>query len=138
MKWPESLTLIRHDTSAYNVLKEKRKDDPLYLEFLAARKRDSASDETRRLALQVQQKFALNISDANTPLVDEEGMQSVTTGEALGITGKVPDVIFVSPYSRALLTLRHMTRGWPALKQGKLERLGTAEFLCLWYNKNVK
>lgn len=139
MKWPLSLTLIRHDTSAYNVLREKKKDHPLYQEFLAARKKDGGSRETKQLALQVWQHFALNVSDANTPLVDVEGRQSFATGGALRqFFPKPPDVVFVSPYKRALLTLEHMIRGWPELGRVKTyeeERIREQEHgLALLYN----
>lgn len=137
MKWPLSVRLVRHDTSAYNVLKEKKLGDPLYQEFLAARKENSASEKTKALALQVWQKFALGTSDADTPLADPEGVQAYQTGIALS-SGQIPDVIFVSPYKRALLTLKHIARGWPELsevKKYKEERIREQEHgLALLYN----
>ena len=33
MKWPETLTLIRHDTSAYNALKHQKEQSSLYRNF---------------------------------------------------------------------------------------------------------
>ena len=113
MKWPSSITLVRHDTSAYNVLKDKKKNDPLYKEFLEAYHHQRRSEKARILALQVVEKFALNTSDADTPLASE-GVQAYQTGIALN-KGKLPDVVFVSPYKRALLTLMSITYGWKEL-----------------------
>ncbi len=137
MKWPLSITLVRHDTSAYNVLKDKKKDDPLYQQFLLSRKVSRSSQETKALAIQVQQKFALNMGDADTPLADKEGSQAYQTGVALSF-GQLPDVIFASPYKRALLTLEHITRGWINLAKVKIyeeERIREQEHgLALLYN----
>lgn len=119
MKWPMTVTLIRHDTSAYNVLRDKKKSDPLYSQYLAARKKDDSSEEARDLAHQVQKKFSLGVSDADTPLVDIEGRQAFEVGTALAPLQEQPDVVFVSPYLRAIQTLEHITRGWPALRSVK-------------------
>lgn len=114
MKWPLSVTLVRHDTSVYNALKDQKENDPLYQQFLAAYNKDSGSDRTRRLARRVQAKFALKVGDADTPLADDEGTQAYQTGLALS-SGLLPDVVFVLPFKRALLTLQHIIRGWPEL-----------------------
>ncbi|KKU67904.1 MAG: Phosphoglycerate/bisphosphoglycerate mutase [Parcubacteria group bacterium GW2011_GWA2_47_16] len=138
MKWPNSVTLIRHDTSAYNVLRDKKKDDPLYKRYLAARKRDDNSEEARDLARQVQKQFSLGVSDADTPLADVEGRQGFEVGTALASFHEQPDAIFVSPYKRALMTLEHITRGWPDLKSVKVykdDRVREQEHgLALLYN----
>ena len=137
MKWPASLTLIRHDTSEYNALKDRRKNDPLYLEFLEARRKDPSNDKTKLLAIMVQEKFALKKGDYKTPLADKTGRQAYETGVALS-TGTLPDVIFVSPYQRTRDTLKHLTRGWPALKGVKIyeeERIREQEHgLALLYS----
>lgn len=121
MKWPASVMLVRHDKSAYNALREKKKQDALYKDFLVSYRRDETSLETRALALQVAEKFALRVGDAQTPLADKEGRQAYETGQYLS-RGITPDVIFVSPYDRALHTLEHIARGWPALKGIKTYR----------------
>src|SRR3989338_5101942 len=108
MKWPNSVTLIRHDTSAYNVIRDRKKEDPLYKRYLAARRRDDNSEEARDLARQVQEKFKLGASDSETPLADTEGRQAFEVGVQLASLGELPDVIFVSPYLRAILTLEHI------------------------------
>lgn len=138
MKWPTTLMLIRHATSAYNVLRDRKAGDPLYQAFLKAWDQDPSSSHTRDLALQVKANFALGMSDAETPLADAEGRQAFETGQHLEQTEEPPDVIFVSPYSRALLTLQHLTRGWPALQSVKTyedERVREQEHgLSLLYN----
>ncbi len=120
MKWPESVALIRHDTSEYNLLKERKKHDPLYKNFLQAWDHDPGSEAARQLAQAVQAKFALGTGDAKTKLADAEGRQAYETGVALRVREKVPHVIFVSPYDRAVLTLKHITRGWPELADVKV------------------
>ena len=114
MKWPASVKLIRHDTSVFNALRGKKNADPLYQQFVAAWDENPTSAKTVNLALRVRDKFALGISDADTPLDDDEGTQAFQTGVALR-QGVLPDVIYVSPYNRTLLTLKHITRGWPEL-----------------------
>jgi len=118
MKWPLSVMLIRHDTSAYNILKNQKEQDPLYQEFLAAFDGNADPVYLLSLAQRVKNKFALKVGDANTPLADEEGYQAYQTGVALSNT-ETPDAIFVSPYKRTRLTLEHLTRGWPALTDVK-------------------
>jgi len=141
MKWPEYLALIRHDVSAYNVLRDKKRHDPLYKEFLAAYAKDPSSATTRALAQLVADKYSLGVSDANTPLADEEGPRAFNTGKGLkAMFGKkeLPDIIFVSPYLRTRETLRHIKRGWPELDDVKTlieERIREQEHgLSLLYN----
>ena len=133
------MMLIRHDTSAYNMLKEQKVDDPLYKEFLVAWDRDKGALMTKWLAEQVVEKFSLVVGDADTPLADAEGKQARATGGALSwLSMETPDVIFVSPYKRAWLTLKHLKRGWPALRKIKIvedDRLREQEHgLALLYN----
>jgi len=137
MKWPLLVTLVRHDMSVYNVLRDKKKGDPLYQRFLSAFEGNGDPEYVQELALQVKEKFALDVGDADTPLADEEGRQAHQTGVALS-SGEVPDVIFVSPYKRALITLDHIIGGWPALAEVKIyeeDRIREQEHgLSLLYN----
>lgn len=138
MKWPNSVTLIRHDTSAYNLLKGAMRSDETYERFQDAWEHDWRSDETRALALEVKEKFALGVGDSDTPLADSEGKQARLTGAALRGQSPVPDVIYVSPYLRTLKTLAHLTEGWPELAEVhtfKDERIREQEHgLALLYN----
>jgi broad specificity phosphatase PhoE len=111
-----SVTLIRHDTSAYNVLAAEKAKSQLYQDFLLAFEKDFSAKATKKLALEVKEKFSLKVGDAKTPLADEEGPQAFQTGIALN-EEEDPDVIFVSPYERAVLTFDHIARGWTALKK---------------------
>jgi broad specificity phosphatase PhoE len=116
MKWPSSVMLIRHDTSAYNVLRAKKNQDPVHARFVEEFEKDPTSKKTVNLAKTVHKKYALGVSDANTLLADKEGCQAFDTGKSLRkLKTEIPDVIFVSPYLRAKLTLEHIIRGWPAL-----------------------
>lgn len=52
MKWPEYLMLIRHDVSAYNVLKKQKMKNPAYRDgrlFYRSRHRRFCSKKTFRL-----------------------------------------------------------------------------------------
>jgi broad specificity phosphatase PhoE len=138
MKWPEYLMLIRHDTSAYNVLKERKAKDPIYQEFQRIFEKDPTSQKTVALARRVWAKYALSCSDADTPLADTEGKQAVITGQKLREEFKPPDVVFVSPYKRALDTLAFLKKGWPEIvgvKTVKEERIREQEHgLASLYN----
>ena len=138
MKWPASLTLIRHDTSAYNVLRDAKKKDDLYAEFLAAWEKEPDAERTCELAREVQKRFALGVGDSDTPLADAEGKQAKVTGEKMAEEFEAPEVIYVSPYVRTLETLRHLTEGWPALEDVRIykdERIREQEHgLALIYN----
>ncbi len=140
MKWPELMLMIRHDVSEYNVLKKKKEGSVLYWEFLQHFKQDPNSEETRRLALGVQEAFAMGMGDADTNLVDEEADRASKTGAALRslYLERPPHIIFVSPYRRTKLTLSGLKRGWPELDGVKVvedERIREQEHgLSLLYN----
>lgn len=140
MKWPKLMILIRHDTSIYNALKEKKNKSLLYQAFLRSFSRDPNSEETVRLAKEVQAEFSLGVGDANTPLLDNEATRARKVGIALrkkyGPTQ--PHIIFVSPYQRTLMTLAGIVQGWPELRFTKVvedERIREQEHgLSLIYN----
>lgn len=119
MKWPESLTLIRHDTSAYNALKKVKEESPLYQTFKKYYETSPEAEETRRLAIEVNETFALKVGDHDTPLAEGAGWQAKTVGEKLKSIIKIPDVIFVSPYLRTQSTFEKLVEGWPELKDIK-------------------
>ncbi len=120
MKWPETLTLIRHDSSAYNVLKPLKEKSPLYQEFLQLYNKDPNSDLCKRLALDVKEEISLRRADHNTPLAQGAGHQSETMAINLKNRIDLPDVIFVSPYDRTISTLDMMIKGWPELANVKI------------------
>jgi broad specificity phosphatase PhoE len=120
MKWPNEVMLIRHDTSEYNILKDKKKIDKVYQKFLEAWKQNPDSTKTRRLALVVKNKYNLKCGDAKTKLADEEGKKAYETGMGLSKTCDLPDVIFVSPYDRTKKTLHCLTKGWKGLEKVKV------------------
>lgn len=117
MKWPNYLMLIRHDTSAYNVLRFQKEADPLYQTFVTLFQTDPDGEETQKLARELWQKYRLNCSDAQTPLVDKEAELARRVGRRLKNVFVRPDIIFVSPYQRALDTFAGLKCGWPNLQQ---------------------
>jgi len=116
MKWPNYVMLIRHDKSAYNILKEQKEEDKTYQRFLRAYEKNWRSRWTRHLARKVQEKFALGVSDASTPLVDGAGKDAMAVGAALKDEFELPNVILVSPYERTLCTMENLIKGWPRLR----------------------
>jgi broad specificity phosphatase PhoE len=120
MKWPESLSLVRHDVSAFNQLHTLKSQDPVYQEFRSAYDQGQWSDVTEQLAYRVMEHFALEVGDHDTPLVPvEEGQKSNAELMASNLRNKiqVPDTIFVSPYKRTHQTLERMMQGGPELSE---------------------
>lgn len=115
MKWPMLLVLVRHDVSVYNALKKKKEKSPLYQKFLREWECDPSSKKTIELARAVCKEFDLGVGDAETSLENEEGFQAFQTGQKLRARMETPEVVFVSPYRRTILTLQHLVRGWPEL-----------------------
>lgn len=138
MKWPKSLTIIRHGESAYNVLRAQKEDDALYKEFKIAFEKDYQSPQTIELAKQVQKKFTLGVSDYDTPLTEEGIRQARETGRNLLDNMFLPDVVFVSPYLRARQTFKYLAEEFPGLEKGKVvydDRIREQEHgLSLLYN----
>lgn len=130
MKWPESLTLIRHDSSAYNILKPLKNQSSLYKKFIKSYEKNPDSDRSHRLAIEVKDQFSLKCADHDTPLAPV-APGSDTQAEIMAIRLQkrisVPNVIFVSPYKRTQATLERMVQGWPELGKVKTieeERIG--------------
>ncbi len=116
MKWPTSLMLIRHGQSAYNILREKKQQDPLYQRFQNLYRSGDTSRDALELAGMIKRKYALGIGDYETPLTAEGAVQAVTTGKQLERRGEVlPDVVIYSPYRRTQQTLQGLCEGWPGL-----------------------
>lgn len=138
MKWPESLTLVRHGESEYNALRAVKEGSSLYQEFRQQYDTDWTSDRTRELAEEVRHIIHLEYGDHNTPLSERGILQARTTGERLREMIELPEVIFVSPYDRTHDTLNRMIEGWPELgevKQYEEERIREQEHgLAILYN----
>lgn len=111
MKWPSSIAIIRHGKSTYNELRERKQRDPEYQEFRKEYER-GPSAKLRKMARRIQLKYALNVSDYETPLSQEGIRQARITGGKLRQCGlPQPRVIFVSPYLRTRQTLGEMVEG---------------------------
>ncbi len=123
MKWPNSLTFIRHGESHYNFLKLQKSNDADYLKFREIFDRDFAiaedenwpSEELKTLARKIWQKTKLAVSDYDTPLTKNGFDQARKTGQELSKVALIPDVIYVSPYLRTRQTLDAIKQGWPGL-----------------------
>ncbi len=113
MKWPSSISFVRHAQSIYNALRGKKDQDPEYKEFKRAYNKDPESELCRNLARKMWEKYQLGVSDYNTPLSPEGHQQALATGKALSRGGLIPspDIVLVSPYLRTRQT-------WDALLEG--------------------
>lgn len=135
MKWPESLTLIRHDESEFNRSKIIKEKDPAYQDFknrynLEDRKGKGFSTEITNMAEAIWAKYPSRYSDHKTPLASDAGWKSKEMAKKLKDFTPLPDVILVSPYLRTQRTLDFMKEGWPELdrvKQIDEERLREQE-----------
>lgn len=141
MKWPNTVTVVRHAESKYNELKAKKEADPLYRDFKTAYNRRKKDPSTVRfLAEQIlnEGKFVLEHGDHDTPLSDNGHHQAEVSGYKLKGKIALPDTIFVSPYTRTHQTLDDLSIGWPELKNVKTveeERVREQEHgLALAYN----
>ena len=122
MKWPNTLTAIRHGESAYNVLKAQKNEDPLYQEFKKAfNRRQKDPERARQLAQEFIDlgSFVLGVGDHGTPLTERGKLQAEITGSKLKHRIDLPDVLLVSPYDRTQETLDQMKKGWPELADVK-------------------
>lgn len=111
MKWPKSVTFIRHGQSAYNILKARKQADPVYQEFVKAFTHDHTSLETRRLAASISARYQSKTGDAKTPLTNAGIQQARITGTNILGYAPAPDVVFVSPYLRTGSTFGHIAHG---------------------------
>ena len=121
MKWPSSITLVRHGESQYNELRRRKEQDPRYLLFKRLFDEDPQSSECRNLAEEMWKKFVLNASDYNTPLTDTGHSQAKRTGAKMpNIIHEQPDAIIVSPYRRTRETFDDMeSAAWPLIRSDR-------------------
>ncbi len=117
MKWPKYLVLVRHAKSQFNELKEELEKDPQWHEFVEAYMSDFQSENTKRFAKILLEKYKNPYGDRKTPLTEHGRMvRAVKTGLYLRTQIELPDVILVSPYLRCLETLEGLKDGWPELR----------------------
>ena len=111
MKWPSHLVIIRHGESAYNALRREKQADELYQRFIRAFESDHRSPETQQLAFLVKERFALGVSDYQTPCSEEGKLQGRRLGARINEKMPKPDVVFISPYLRTDQTFDWMMEG---------------------------
>lgn len=115
MKWPLSLTLVRHGQSAYNALRQQKFQDEKYRRFVELYDKRSNSPDLPRLAKYVEAKFAIEFGDYDTPLTEEGEKQALVTGQRMSKVIPQPDFILYSPYRRTRQTLAGLRDGWEVL-----------------------
>ena len=80
MKWPLSITLLRHGESKYNELRRLKDKSERYGLFKKAFNKDPLSAECRELAEEIYATFSLRVSDYDTPLTALGSDQGRLTG----------------------------------------------------------
>lgn len=128
MKWPISLTFIRHGESTYNYLKSQKQHHPDYKKFCDVFDRDFnraedenwPSQELKELAKNVWQTTKLGVSDYNTPLTEIGRDQARKTGKKLSKIVSLPDIAYISPYLRTKETFKYLKESWPELENVKI------------------
>jgi broad specificity phosphatase PhoE len=126
MKWPNSITFIRHGESGYNILNKIKKDENsafskfeklFWRDYELALDENWVSAELKSQAKLARQELFAVFSDGDymTPLTEEGFVQAEKTGEVLSKQIKLPNIIYVSPYLRTRQTLEMLTKGWPEL-----------------------
>jgi broad specificity phosphatase PhoE len=154
MKWPHTLTFIRHGESAYNELKEKKRIHADYDRFCTVFDRDFAhakdeawpSEELKELAEKIWHETTLSMSDYDTPLTRAGLLQAKKVGKKLESSIPFPSVIYVSPYVRTRQTFEAIRGEWKELAKVKTvyeERIreqehGLATVFNDWRVYNVK
>lgn len=138
MKWPLSITLVRHGESRYNELRRLKDRSERYELFKKAFNKNPLSAECRELAEEIYATFALHVSDYDTPLTALGSDQGRLTGMNAKSVLPQPDVVIVSPYQRTRDTFHAMAGAWTALYEAQLsydDRIREQEHgLYLLYN----
>lgn len=127
MKWPKTLTFIRHGESKYNELKFKKQNHVDYVrfcelfdrDFVKAKDENWPSEELKVLTKKVWHATSIPMSDYNTPLTKIGFEQAEKVGKNLKEHIEFPDAIYVSPYLRTRQTLESIKKEWPELKEIK-------------------
>ena len=120
MKWPETLTVVRHEESEYNELKQLKESDPVYQEFIKVynrRKQDPKAARELAQALVDDGSLQVGKGDHETDLTDLGRNRAKASSPKLGKMIGLPDVVFVSPYNRTRQTYELTTEGWPELAE---------------------
>jgi len=126
-KQPNSITVIRHVTSAFNMINKNniqgyrefsKQFDIEYkkLDLQALVNESFPSEDLLRKVKEIISKLIFNNSDYDTGIADGAMEQAVKTGSRLSDYVDLPDTIYVSPYKRAKLTLEGLKEGWSDLK----------------------
>jgi broad specificity phosphatase PhoE len=134
MKWPESVTLLRHGRSLYNDLRRSKYASETYLRFVRLFRASEygqptfsrsvllgtwPSPELRSAAVdafEVVRDLMQSSSDIDMPLTSVGELQAQQTGLQLQHHIPAPSVIYYSPSRRTIQTLQHLQSAWPALK----------------------
>lgn len=137
MKWPKRIILVRHGESKFNEMKEAKKQDSRYHEFVELFEQEMGtakysewvrlfpqscvSKELLMLAKEMLEKYQLPFSNHETPLTKRGRPQAEALGRELRVSIPRPDVVLCSPYLRGAQTLQGIIRGWPELEETKVE-----------------
>jgi broad specificity phosphatase PhoE len=127
-KWPNTITLIRHGETEYNLHKTEKVEG--YEEFrelfeeehgkltaTSYARGEFPSAKLKEMAIGILDKYTPDYGDYSTRLTDWGFEQARQTGEKLHTKVPLPKTIYVSPYVRTKQTLEGIQEGWPELKK---------------------
>src|SRR5690606_9847161 len=139
--WPRQIDFVRHAESTYNRLRQQQQDQPLYRAFLLEFEKDPESKHTRQLASQLVAEYEEIAGDSGSSITPAGKARLVEVGRAMAAqSSSLPDVIYVSPYTRTKQSLQSLIGGWPALSGVRIieeERIREREFgLRILYGDN--
>lgn len=109
------LIIVRHGESELNLLHAKKREDSIYKKFREAYKKNPNSLYTKYLANKLKNIYIDPTPDNASPLTNKGISQSKKTAIGMKKEIQVPDIIFTSPYTRAMQTLFCMKSSWPEL-----------------------
>lgn len=115
MKYPSSLILIRHAESEANLMQKARHSDPEFVAFEEAYDKDASGNETQRLARLIGRRLAYPRGDWALEITELGRRQAYACAKVLKVEMDIPDIIFLSPYMRALQTYDAMREVWEGL-----------------------
>src|SRR3989338_8237872 len=127
---PSQLIIVRHAESELNVLLQDIVNDPEFKKLKELLRTNPYSGVVKKIAEKLRQKYAGRVvADHLVGLTLKGERQALETGAKLGqiIKPSEIDVIFVSPYVRALQTLEKLKETWP-----KLNNVRTSSVFEFW------
>ncbi|MDX1608023.1 MAG: histidine phosphatase family protein [Candidatus Spechtbacterales bacterium] len=131
----KGILTIRHAQSELNAAHKTQREELDYKNFEGLYKLDPTHPMALSKARLLKDKHRPEVSDPGADITEQGIRQSFDTGIAMQTEARqgilaVPDIIYTSPYKRAISTLKHIQNAWPDIREAKVikdERLREQE-----------